>query len=201
MIFTFLLQNHIEDCVRDMDSILPSYLKPTPPAEAHTSPDSTSSTTSTTSSNSAMVSPSISEPAVVPSMEESYLLVTASDESSRSSVTSVTSEASSSPEPDLFCPEFLSNESALVEEGQDVPEDMESHVPGVNGETRSKSPLFHQVLSQDSRSTSPLSAVDIFTDYNTSVLKAVFEQAESMAAASGKAGNGETEFSLLVGGC
>ena len=36
-----------------------------------------------------------------------------------------------------------------------------------------------------SRSSSPLSAVDIFTEFNTNVLKAVFEQAEQQQQQSG----------------
>lgn len=62
-----------------------------------------------------------------------------------------------SQEPDLACHESLSSNSSVIESYS----------------------LNNQDGSPTSRSSSPLSAVDIFTEYNTNVLQAIFEQVES----------------------
>ncbi len=82
-----------------------------------------------------------------------------------------------SPEMDLRCSEVLANESVLA-----VDEDDEVHFCQSSTEIVSSS-------APSSRSSSPLSAVDIFTEFNTNVLQAVFEQAESTM---------EAGYSILV---
>lgn len=136
---THTATNHLHQCIKDLASILPDYLKP-PQIEIHQTPDSTS------------CKPGLRRSHTYPMrMEAEY---------KPDSTTRLSPECS--PEPDLFCKEYMSNDSALGEEFD--------HPDGDCLATGSPS----------SRSSSPLSAVDIFTDYNTHVLQAVFDQAENM---------------------
>eukprot|EP00095_Tigriopus_kingsejongensis_P004962 maker-scaffold96_size378025-snap-gene-1.15 protein:Tk04962 transcript:maker-scaffold96_size378025-snap-gene-1.15-mRNA-1 annotation:"g1 s-specific cyclin-d2" len=135
---THTATNHLHRAVKDLILILPDYLKP--PEESHPSPDSTSFKPALRRSHSYPVT--LADPMTVDSTTPGGTILT--------------------PEPDLFCKEYLSNDSALGDEFEST--------DGVCLPTGSPS----------SRSSSPLSAVDIFTDYNTHVLQAVFEQAENM---------------------
>jgi hypothetical protein len=90
-----------------------------------------------------------------------------------------------SPDPDLLCQEQISND--LTQDFQtNFSEDFSSrssfgHDDGLG------SPQY-SLGTSNSRSSSPLSAVDIFTEYNTNVLQAIFDQADEL----------DSHFSILV---
>ncbi len=69
--------------------------------------------------------------------------------------------------PDLACQEHLEDESVLVSD---------ESIPGAVAS--SSSYCLEEPTTTTSRSSSPLSAVDIFTEFNAGVLRAVFEQGE-----------------------
>ncbi len=147
-----ILQGHIDRCLKQIDAILPSYLKAPPQPPLPVSPDSTSN---------------IIKPAAMTA--------------SPIEVDSSTHPSSSSPEVDLACAEVLSNESC-----EDVDES------GYFGCRARGTPEHYTgtAAAGDSRSSSPLSAVDIFTDFNTNVLQAAYAEAE--------AGGVDPAYSILV---
>ena len=111
-----------------------------------------------------------------------------------SSSSSSSYKSSSSPEPDLECKEVLSNDSTLMFDNNDdnmcLVSQSEPDFCVANQSKSSKEDAYGlTVTSSSSRSSSPLSAVDIFTEFNTNVLRAVFEQAE---------GNLDPNYSILV---
>ena len=148
--------------MRQIDSILPDYLKAPPrPTEVPVSPDSTS--------NSNIVRPSLP-------MEQ--------DSGADST------QIAESPDPDLACSELLSNDSTLCTGSED-----ESGYFGASSNsaekgittTKQRSDSGETSSSSGSRSSSPLSAVDIFTDFSTNVLQRAYaevEAAQQAAAAS-----------------
>ena len=191
---SFLLQNHIEECLKEMNDMLPSYLKPkSVENNQESSPDSTLDMGAPGPVQSQEQIQEQVPQQTVPSFEDNYLHITVprndlppSSELEASPRSVTNSEASlatfsSSPEPDLFCPEFLANESALAEEVGEV--------------DPSRSPAT--LCDVDSRTSSPISAADIFTDFNTNVLKAAYAEAEKKSADS-SSNNKDSPFSILV---
>ena len=156
--------------MRQIDSILPDYLK-APPAEVPVSPDSTSS--------SNIVRPSLP-------MEQ--------DSGADST------QIAESPDPDLACSELLSNDSTLCTGSED-----ESGYFGANNSnsvekgittTKQRSDSGETSSSSGSRSSSPLSAVDIFTDFSTNVLQRAYAEVE--AAAQQAASPVDPTYTILV---
>ena len=91
-----------------------------------------------------------------------------------------------SPDPDLLCEEHISNDLTQDFESK-FPEDFTSRSSFGNEDSIGASPPY-SLGSSTSRSSSPLSAVDIFTEYNTNVLQAIFDQADEI----------DSHFSILV---
>ena len=91
-----------------------------------------------------------------------------------------------SPDPDLLCEEQISNDSTLT---QDFPTQFSEDFSSRSSFEREGggSPQY-SLGTSNSRSSSPLSAVDIFTEYNTNVLQAIFDQADEL----------DSHFSILV---
>ena len=80
---------------------------------------------------------------------------------------------------DLSCQEALDDDESSVES---VPSDYQQYTLG-------------------SRSSSPLSAVDIFTEYNTNVLKAIFDQVEQPGSNEKKSPDNDQDvdtYTILV---
>ena len=91
-----------------------------------------------------------------------------------------------SPDPDLLCEEHISNE--LSQDFQtNFSEDFSSRSSFGHEDSNGGSPPY-SLGTNTSRSSSPLSAVDIFTEYNTNVLQAIFDQADEL----------DSHFSILV---
>ena len=157
--------------MRQIDSILPDYLK-APPAEVPVSPDSTSS--------SNIVRPSLP-------MEQ--------DSGADST------QIAESPDPDLACSELLSNDSTLCTEEEEVDESgyfgasSNSVEKGITT-TKQRSDSGETSSSSGSRSSSPLSAVDIFTDFSTNVLQRAYAEVE--AAAQQAASPVDPTYTILV---
>ena len=158
--------------MRQIDSILPDYLKAPPrPTEVPVSPDSTSS--------SNIVRPSLP-------MEQ--------DSGADST------QIAESPDPDLACSELLSNDSTLCTEGSED----ESGYFGASSNsaekgittTKQRSDSGETSSSSGSRSSSPLSAVDIFTDFSTNVLQRAYAEVE--AAAQQAASPVDPTYTILV---
>ena len=180
--------------MRQIDSILPDYLKAPAAAAAvpvPVSPDSTSG-----SGNIARPSP----------MEQD-------------SSAGVDSTAAESPDPDLACAEFLSNDSTLC-----CDDERETDESGYFGNSRRAPGEYYEEeekersgptgfvpekfgqkqrsdsgeTSNTSRSSSPLSAVDIFTDFNTNVLQRAYEEVEAAAAAAAASSPVDPTYTILV---
>merc|ERR1711997_121594 len=94
---------------------------------------------------------------------------------------------SQSPDPDLLCEEQISNDSTLTQELVSNLDDFSSRSSFGGPEENGASPQY-SLGTSNSRSSSPLSAVDIFTEYNTNVLQAIFDQADEL----------DSHFSILV---
>ena len=157
--------------MRQIDSILPDYLK-APPAEVPVSPDSTSS-------------PNIVRPSLP--MEQ--------DSGADST------QIAESPDPDLACSELLSNDSTLALSEEEVDESgyfgatSNSVEKGITT-TKQRSDSGETSSSSGSRSSSPLSAVDIFTDFSTNVLQRAYAEVE--AAAQQAASPVDPTYTILV---
>ena len=158
--------------MRQIDSILPDYLKAPPrPTEVPVSPDSTS--------NSNIVRPPLP-------MEQ--------DSGADST------QIAESPDPDLACSELLSNDSTLCTEGSED----ESGYFGASSNsaekgittTKQRSDSGETSSSSGSRSSSPLSAVDIFTDFSTNVLQRAYAEVE--AAQQAAASPVDPTYTILV---
>ena len=155
--------------MRQIDSILPDYLK-APPAEVPVSPDSTS--------NSNIVRPSPME-----------------QDSGADST-----QIAESPDPDLACSELLSNDSTLALSEEEVDESgyfgagSNSAEKGIT--TTKQRSDSGETSSSGSRSSSPLSAVDIFTDFSTNVLQRAYAEVE--AAAQQAASPVDPTYTILV---
>ena len=155
--------------MRQIDSILPDYLK-APSAEVPVSPDSTS----------AIIRPS--------PMEQDSI------------VGADSTIPAESPDPDLACSELLSNDSTLcIEEEVD-----ESGYFGASNNSREelsktgKQRSDSGETSNSSRSSSPLSAVDIFTDFSTNVLQRAYAEVEAAQAAAQAASPVDPTYTILV---
>ena len=156
--------------MRQIDSILPDYLKAPPTSEVPVSPDSTS--------NSNIVRPSLP-------MEQ--------DSGADST------QIAESPDPDLACSELLSNDSTLCTEGSED----ESGYFGASSNSVEKGITTTkqrsdsgETSSSGSRSSSPLSAVDIFTDFSTNVLQRAYAEVE--AAQQATASPVDPTYTILV---
>ena len=178
----FILQGHIDLCMRQIDSIIPDYLKAPPsPANVPVSPDSTSG-----SSNIVRPSP----------MEQD----------SGADSTMGTVAGAESPDPDLACSELLSNDSIEDDDEDDevdesgyfgISHSRETTLPGkeISGmKQRSES----GETSNSSRSSSPLSAVDIFTDFSTNVLQRAYAEVEAAQAAAAASSPADPTYTILV---
>ena len=159
--------------MRQIDSILPDYLKAPPrPTELPVSPDSTS--------NSNIVRPSPME-----------------QDSGADST-----QIAESPDPDLACSELLSNNSTLALSEEEVDESgyfgagSNSAEKGIT--TTKQRSDSGETSSSGSRSSSPLSAVDIFTDFNTNVLQRAYEEVEAAAAAAAASSPVDPTYTILV---
>ena len=156
--------------MRQIDSILPDYLKAPPrPTEVPVSPDSTS--------NSNIVRPPLP-------MEQ--------DSGADST------QIAESPDPDLACSELLSNDSTLCTGSED-----ESGYFGASSNSVEKGITTTkqrsdsgETSSSGSRSSSPLSAVDIFTDFSTNVLQRAYAEVE--AAQQAAASPVDPTYTILV---
>lgn len=180
---THTATGHIELCMRQIDSILPDYLKAPPSTATPVSPDSTSG-----SSNIVRPSP----------MEED-------------SGADSTELAAESPDPDLACSELLSNDS-IEDDEEEVDEsgyfgnsDRRTPEEGqttFSGKELSKSGMKQRSdsgeTSVSSRSSSPLSAVDIFTDFSTNVLQRAYAEVEAAQAAAAASSPVDPTYTILV---
>ena len=134
-----------------IDSILPDYLRPKTEKQQQPSPGNPEMPSPDSTSNVVtLVSPL---PARHPALSQG------------------------SPEPDLQCREVLSSESILLAEDED--DSLGFCMASSTTKDGAPSPTASSVSSTSSsssrRSASPLSAVDIFTDFNTNVLRAYDE--------------------------
>ena len=82
--------------------------------------------------------------------------------------------------PDLICTEQLSHEDSSSNSSS---EDTSSNV-GTYLDDSEYSSLMAPPTPSSIRSSSPLSAVDIFTDYNTNILQPMFDQVENAGVES-----------------
>ena len=88
-----------------------------------------------------------------------------------------------SPDPDLICQEQISNDLT-----QDFQTNFSEDFSSRSSFDRDDGSPQYSLGTSNSRSSSPLSAVDIFTEYNTNVLQAIFDQADEL----------DSHFSILV---
>ena len=175
----FYLQDHIDQCVEALNVILPTYLTGIsqqiisllPP-----SPDSTTSPSLQKAADEPMIMfPNIPSPPDSEISNSNTILPNQSFDRS-----------AQSPDPDLLCEEHISNE--LSQDFQtNFSEDFSSRSSFGHEDSNGGSPPY-SLGTNTSRSSSPLSAVDIFTEYNTNVLQAIFDQADEL----------DSHFSILV---
>jgi hypothetical protein len=148
----FMFQGLIDLCLEQIESVLPAYLKAPLDSNSNTpvSPDSTS--------NSSSIIKSVT---VITQQQQQH---------QHQSAVSEVSSSSMSPDPDLACAELLSNESI----------DLEVDESGYFGANQAfKTRTVSGASSYGSRSSSPLSAVDIFTDFSTNVLQKAYAEVEA----------------------
>ena len=75
--------------------------------------------------------------------------------------------------PDLICNEAISENSSIEDSNQDSQDSIQDPIEDYSPLTPSS------IVTPNSRSSSPLSAVDIFTEFNTNVLQPIFDQVET----------------------
>ena len=175
--------------MRQIDSILPDYLRapsPPPAAAVPVSPDSTSG-------SSIIVRPS-------PMEQDSGADSTGTVEYP-GTTTEYPGTVAESPDPDLACSELLSNDSIEDDEVDESgyfgnSNSRETTLPGkgLSGMTKQRSDSGE--TSNSSGSSSPLSAVDIFTDFSTNVLQRAYAEVE--AAAQQAASPVDPTYTILV---
>jgi len=176
---THTAMGHIDQCVDALNAILPTYLTGISQQIITLLPPSPDSTTSPnlqkTTNQPMMMLPNL------PSSTESEITTSNTILQHHSLDRSI-----QSPDPDLLCEEHISND--LTQDFQtNFAEDFTSRSSFGNEDSVGASPPY-SLGSSTSRSSSPLSAVDIFTEYNTNVLQAIFDQADEI----------ESHFSILV---
>ena len=163
--FSFPLQNHINSSVQAINAMLPGYLKSlnveTNPDTDIPIPDSTSSPIKSRTSVSCPSTPPRTCPSPLPSLNR------------RRSAS--LSPRRCSDEPDLHCSEDLSNDSDLIEDFEN--------------EEFCLSPISASAEKNgNSGSSSPVSAVDLFSEIDSNIFQAIFDQADSI----------DSGFSILV---
>jgi len=75
--------------------------------------------------------------------------------------------------PDLICNEAISENSSIEDSNQDSQDSIQDPIEDYSPLTPSS------IVTPNSRSSSPLPAVDIFTEFNTNVLQPIFDQVET----------------------
>ena len=180
--FFSILQDHIDQCVEALNAILPAYLTGISQQIVGLLPPSPDSTTNPNlqklpTEEYMSIYPNL------PSPPESDI--------STSNSTILPSQcygkrSSQSPDIDLACDEQISND--LTQDFQsNFGDDFASRSSFGNEDSNGASPPY-SLGTNTSRSSSPLSAVDIFTEYNTNVLQAIFDQADEI----------DSPYSILV---
>lgn len=176
------MQDHIDRCVEALNAILPTYLTGISQQIVSLLPPSPDSTTN---------------PNLQKLPEEQFMPIYPNlpsppeSDISTSNTTILPSQSlekrcSQSPDLDLVCDEQISND--LTQDFQtNFVEDLASRSSFGHEDSNGASPPY-SLGTNTSRSSSPLSAVDIFTEYNTNVLQAIFDQADEL----------EPPYSILV---
>jgi hypothetical protein len=179
---THTAMDHIDQCVEALNAILPTYLTGISQQIVSLLPPSPDSTTN---------------PNLQKLPEEQFMTIypnlpspPESDISTSNSTIlpahSLDKRCSQSPDLDLICDEHISND--LTQDFQsNFSEDFASRSSFGHEDSNGASPPY-SLGTNTSRSSSPLSAVDIFTEYNTNVLQAIFDQADEL----------EPPYSILV---
>merc|ERR1719189_3173891 len=171
---THTAMDHIDQCVEALNAILPTYLTGISQQIVSLLPPSPDSTTN---------------PNLRKLPEEQFMTIypnlpspPESDISTSNSTIlpahSLDKRCSQSPDLDLICDEHISND--LTQDFQsNFSEDFASRSSFGHEDSNGASPPY-SLGTNTSRSSSPLSAVDIFTEYNTNVLQAIFDQADEL---------------------
>ena len=182
IVFFSILQDHIDQCVDALNAILPTYLTGIsqqivsllPP-----SPDSTTNPNLQKLPNEEFMSiyPNLPSPPESDISTSNSTIIPTHCSDKRST---------QSPDLDLVCDEQISND--LTQDFQsNFVDDFASRSSYGHEDSNGASPPY-SLGTNTSRSSSPLSAVDIFTEYNTNVLQAIFDQADEL----------EPPYSILV---
>ncbi len=162
------MQDQIDQCTEAIRAILPGYLKDPAHQQQLPSPDSTT-----------LICGGKTEE----EEEEGRRRGVATPVTPRTNeATPLTGNSPATP--DLACKEHLEDESVLVRDDDDF-------CLATTTSEAATATATAEATSSSSRSSSPLSAVDIFTEFNAGVLRAVFEQGERAMEPGGS-------YSILV---
>ena len=176
------MQDHIDQCVEDLNAILPTYLTGISQQIVSLLPPSPDSTTNT----NLQKLPEEQYMSIYPNLPSPPESDISTSNSTIMPSHCLDKRASQSPDLDLACDEQISND--LTQDFQsNYADDFASRSSFGHEDSNGASPPY-SLGTNTSRSSSPLSAVDIFTEYNTNVLQAIFDQADEF----------DSTYSILV---